>query len=293
MLRTLYSKLAAVLLGLFALVGVVSIVGTLHFFQLYNEESNQRLNQPLAGIWPTRTCCRTWRTRTRSGCARMFDMQMIINPSIQIYLLDAAGRIVAFSAAPGEVKLERVDLAPMRAFLDHGAKFPIHGDDPRDPGARRIFSVRRSRRRARPRGICTSCWRVRVRPGWRGCSRQSDIVPVAAGVAGAERADGTAGRAGHLRADDAQAGASGRGHGRVPARGLHRAVRSAAVAKHPGGDEIDRLAIDLPRDGLAHHRAAAYVAPERSASARAGGQCLARPENADRDACRATWTRCC
>ena len=50
MFRTVYSKLAAVLLGLFALVGVVSIVGTLHFFQLYNQEANQRLNQSLAPL---------------------------------------------------------------------------------------------------------------------------------------------------------------------------------------------------------------------------------------------------
>src|ERR1700687_3532301 len=104
MLRTLYSKLAAVLFGLFALVGVVSIAGTLHFFQLYNEEANQRLNQPLARHLADQTLL------------SMFDMQMIINPSIQIYLLDAAGQIVGFSAAPGEVKLERVALEPLQAF---------------------------------------------------------------------------------------------------------------------------------------------------------------------------------
>ena len=108
MLRTLYSKLAAVLFGLFALVGIVSILGTLHFFQLYNEEANQRLNQPLARHLADQNLLLNLADANPARLRSMFDMQMIINPSIQIYLLDASGRIVGFSAAPGEVKLERV-----------------------------------------------------------------------------------------------------------------------------------------------------------------------------------------
>ena len=79
MLRTLYSKLAAVLFGLFALVGVVSIVGTLHFFQLYNEEANQRLNQPLARHLADQNLLSNLADAKPARLRSMFDMQMIIN----------------------------------------------------------------------------------------------------------------------------------------------------------------------------------------------------------------------
>ena len=116
MFRTLYSRLAAVLLALFALVGVVSVVATLHFFELYNEESNQRLNQPLARHLADQMLLFSLADANPERLRSMFDMQMIVNPSIQIYLLDAGGRIVAYSASPGEVKLERVDLAPVHCI---------------------------------------------------------------------------------------------------------------------------------------------------------------------------------
>src|SRR5690242_11570130 len=141
MFRTLYSKLAAVLLVLFIMVGVISVAATLHFFELYNEESNQRLNQPLAQHLIQQNALGSLSKTNTQALRSLFDMQMIINPSIQIYLLDRQGRIAAYSAAPGEVKLQQVDLAPVQEFLHSNAKLPIRGDDPRDPSLKRIFSA--------------------------------------------------------------------------------------------------------------------------------------------------------
>ena len=70
MFRTLYSKLAAVLLALFIMVGVISVGATLHFFELYNEESNQRLNLPLAEHLLQHNALGRSGRSTRSGCAR-------------------------------------------------------------------------------------------------------------------------------------------------------------------------------------------------------------------------------
>jgi two-component system OmpR family sensor kinase len=141
MFRTLYSKLAAVLLVLFLMVGIISVGATLHFFEQYNEESNQRLNLRLAQHLLQQNPLGTLSEPDKERLRSLFDMQMIINPSIQIYLLDATGGIVAFSAAPNEVKLMQVDLAPIRRLLERDAKLPVLGDDPRDPNRRRIFSV--------------------------------------------------------------------------------------------------------------------------------------------------------
>ena len=242
MLRNVYSKLAAVLLALFALVGVVSIVGTLHFFQLYNQEANQRLNQPLARHLADQNLLSSFADAKPERLRSMFDMQMIINPSIQIYLLDATGRIVAFSAAPGDVKTDKVALGPIRAFIDHSVRFPVYGDDPREPGTQRIFSVAPIPGNGAPEGYLYVVLAGARNAGLSSLLQQSDIVPIAAGVAGLSVL---------------LALLVGLGIFAVMTRKLERlakvmdgfqggdfSIQAAAlpVPKRPDGDEIDRLA---------------------------------------------------
>jgi signal transduction histidine kinase len=71
----------------------------------------------------------------------IFHMLMVVNPSIEVYLLDLDGSVLAYSAPSGAVVLERVDLGPVEAFLQPESAFPIWGDDPRDHDRRRVFSA--------------------------------------------------------------------------------------------------------------------------------------------------------
>jgi signal transduction histidine kinase len=141
MFTTLYSKLAAVLLGLFVLIGAGTVYGTLHFLTLYGLESNQRLNRTLAQHLADQSGILEERDVDVNRLRRMFDMQMIVNPSIQIYLLDTGGRVTGWSGGAEERIAERVSLDPIRGFLAPNPVFPILGDDPRAPGRGRIFSV--------------------------------------------------------------------------------------------------------------------------------------------------------
>ena len=141
MFSTLYSKLAAVLLGLFVLVAAGAVFGTLQVLSLYQLESSQRLNRTLARHLADQNLLASLGDANASRLRGLFDMQMIINPAIQIYLLDAHGANVAHSAPPGAVKLERVALDPVQAFLAPSGKLPVFGDDPRSPGRHRIFSA--------------------------------------------------------------------------------------------------------------------------------------------------------
>jgi len=70
-----------------------------------------------------------------------FDHYMHVNPAIEIYQLDAAGEIVAFSADPGVVQRTRVDLGPVNAFISNTQALPILGDDPKGTSRRKIFSA--------------------------------------------------------------------------------------------------------------------------------------------------------
>ena len=60
----------------------------------------------------------------------LFNQLMMVNPSVEVYLLEPDGRIAGHAAPEGRLRRDRVDLAPVRRMID-GAALPILGDDPR------------------------------------------------------------------------------------------------------------------------------------------------------------------
>lgn len=143
MFRSLYSKLAAVLTGLFCLVGLAIIVVTMFSTDMYQQEVNQRLNSKLADHIVAEKLLMQGNRVNQEALEDIFHMLMVINPSIEIYLLDTAGTILAFSAAPDRVKRKRVDLGPVRNLLAGHATLPISGDDPRSLGGKKVFTAAR------------------------------------------------------------------------------------------------------------------------------------------------------
>ena len=141
-IRTLYAKLALVLLALFCVMTAAYLGLTMMTTRLYMDEATQRLNRTLAAnLAREKPVVRDGRL-DRHMLDQVFDALMAVNPSIEIYLLDARGGIVAFSAPPGKVKRRSVSLEPIRSFLA-GDRLPIRGDDPRDPSRRKVFSAAR------------------------------------------------------------------------------------------------------------------------------------------------------
>jgi signal transduction histidine kinase len=139
--RTLYGKLVLAFLVLIGLGGALSLVLTLNATRHYIQEVNQGLNRTLAeGIVTEKPLLRGG-TVDQVELKSLFDMLMVVNPAIEVYLLDPEGRILAFSAPPGKVKREAVALAPIEAFLAGEQRLPIRGDDPRDPGREKVFSA--------------------------------------------------------------------------------------------------------------------------------------------------------
>lgn len=71
---------------------------------------------------------------------KLFGQLMVVNPSVEVYLLDSTGRIAGSAAPAGSLHRSRVDLAPVRQLLA-GGRLPILGDDPRSAGGRKVFSA--------------------------------------------------------------------------------------------------------------------------------------------------------
>ena len=70
----------------------------------------------------------------------LLRMLMTVNPGIQVYLLDPAGRVQSYIGEPGMVRQPQVDTRALRAFLA-GAPLPLYGTDPMGGAAQRLFSA--------------------------------------------------------------------------------------------------------------------------------------------------------
>jgi signal transduction histidine kinase len=141
MFRSLYAKLSLVLVLLLASVGVIYAVVSISATRSYLAEMNQNLNFDLArNLVADRNLVEQGRIND-AALKETFHQYMVINPSIEIYLLDLQGRILSFSADPEKVKRKHVSLKPIHDFLSGGANFPILGDDPRSHDRRKAFSV--------------------------------------------------------------------------------------------------------------------------------------------------------
>ncbi len=131
--------LALLLLGFGALVGLLGR----HVAVEHEQEALQRLSHGLARHivehWPEIILADPDQADLAARKA-LLSMLMVVNPGIQVYLLDADGRVRAYIGEPGMVRTEQVDLAAVRDFLA-GAALPLRGTDPMGSGIPRIFSA--------------------------------------------------------------------------------------------------------------------------------------------------------
>ncbi len=140
MLRTLYAKLAFTLVLLLLVVGVIFTFLSLSSVRYYQQEVEQKLNLDLAKkLVADRNLVESGRIN-QAALKETFSAYMVINPSIEIYLLDLQGKILSYSADPGKVKRNSVSLVPVMDFLS-GKRLPLLGDDPRSHDQSKIFSV--------------------------------------------------------------------------------------------------------------------------------------------------------
>ncbi len=141
MFRTVYGKVVTLLVAVFVAMFLVFVGVTFVSTRLYQDEVMQRLNLDLADhIVKEQLLIKDGRV-DQSALEGVFKMMMVINPSIELYCLDAEGRILAYSAPPGHIVRQRVSLEPVRRMLAGGALLPLRGDDPRNPRGQKIFSA--------------------------------------------------------------------------------------------------------------------------------------------------------
>jgi len=138
-LKTLSSKLALVLFALVICIGIVFLLVSNHFVSRYQNEVTQSLHAKLAANLVKSNRYIDGDNINHTAVMSAFETLMVINPAIEVYLLDPLGKILSYSAPEGQVKRTHVSTQPITQFMQSRA-YPILGDDPRSD-QQKVFSV--------------------------------------------------------------------------------------------------------------------------------------------------------
>lgn len=141
MRRSLYTKLVLALVLLLFVTSVFYISLTVLTTRLYLQEVNQTLNKSLADTIVKEKSLLRNKVVNQEAIKQLFHMLMVVNPAIEVYLVDVNGKILTYSAEQGKVKRNAIDIQPVRSFIDGKRQYPLLGDDPRDQGRQKVFSA--------------------------------------------------------------------------------------------------------------------------------------------------------
>ncbi|WP_020571098.1 sensor histidine kinase [Neolewinella persica] len=142
-MNRLFLKLGGIILALLLVVGTAYVVVTSYISEDYIAEVNQQLYGGIAEHTVSEVKPLVNGQVDTSQIQEIMHSMMVINPSVEVYLLEPNGDIITYVAPYKRVQLERVDLRPVKAFIaaDPADRPLIKGDDPRHPEKSNIFSA--------------------------------------------------------------------------------------------------------------------------------------------------------
>jgi signal transduction histidine kinase len=141
--RSFTWRLTLALASLLLVFGMLVAVLGRYVVQQHEQESLQRLSHGLARHivehWP-QIAAPDRDAADRAEREALLAMLMVVNPGVQVYRLDADGRVTDYLGEPGMVRQHQIDLNAVRAFLG-GAALPLRGTDPMGSDRLRLFSA--------------------------------------------------------------------------------------------------------------------------------------------------------
>lgn len=141
MFKTLFAKLTLALLLIFILLSILTVTVTFNATNLYQQEVMQKLNKEVASHIVKEIEILQDDRANHPALKKLFHSLMILNPSLEIYLLDHEGEILAFSAPPWKVVMFSVDVEPIKRYFKGQTILPIKGDNPRNDAQSKVFSA--------------------------------------------------------------------------------------------------------------------------------------------------------
>jgi len=138
----LYWQISAIFLIILIAFTGITIYVAVRSARNYSVEVNQKLNRNLASTTVKEIKPNFKDGKVNKGAVEdIVHSLMVINPSVEVYLLDPEGKILSYVAPEKVVKMKTVDVTPIRKFLNDRHQGIIYGDDPRNPGEKKTFSA--------------------------------------------------------------------------------------------------------------------------------------------------------
>lgn len=138
---SLYHKLAMSLAGIFILIASLFIWWTQALSQVSRAQAEQQLHMGLAEHLVGDNPLLKQGVYDYKALENLFHTLMVLGPAFEFYFIDPSGQLLTYSAKPGEVKRQQVDLVPLIQLIEHPEQLPVYGDDPRNLSGEKIFSV--------------------------------------------------------------------------------------------------------------------------------------------------------
>jgi len=140
-MKSLFAKLSLALFLVVTLLGSGFFLIERYSTQNYYEEITQRLNSSIAMYVTGERQLMEDFVVNREALSLLAQQAMVINPTVEVFLLDTAGNILAHPFPPESIVQDRVDLSPVKALIGGNVEMPLRGTDPRNLDREKIFSA--------------------------------------------------------------------------------------------------------------------------------------------------------
>lgn len=138
---TLFWKISIIFFSILLLLSSIYTLISVDTVKMYFQEASQKLNLQIAPHIVSDYKCFDQGKPNQEELKKVFHDVMIINPSLELYMLDTEGKILTYYAPKKKIKAEYVPLDPINKCLTSKEKRLILGMDPRNPEREKAFSA--------------------------------------------------------------------------------------------------------------------------------------------------------
>lgn len=144
---SLFARLSLFFLVILLTLGLTTLWVSHRNSRDYFLEFTQQLNSPIAMYMAENADLIEDRQVNTQAFTKLIEHVVVINPSVEVYLLDMDGKVMASVDTSEGVSVDAeanpvlVDMQPLQTFLNSESVYPIFGTNPRKPGSNSIFSV--------------------------------------------------------------------------------------------------------------------------------------------------------
>lgn len=139
--NSLFWRISITFLWVFILVGLAYVFITVYSTKQYYEETTQRLNANVAEHMLLEVKPFVDGKVNEEALPQIMHSMMAVNPSLEVYLLDTEGKILKYVVLDKKVRLSYVSIEPVKEFLETKGEQIVLGDDPKNPGKKKVFSA--------------------------------------------------------------------------------------------------------------------------------------------------------